>query len=144
MKTSRIADEAIHNYSLPRPSHADEPDTRTVPVHPELVALLREHLAEFGTAPDGHLFTGIRGGELTTITTGEHGSPHARPRSSPPSQCHLAKVDHDAKESGLRLTSLMVAGPSWRVPWSLGFSPGGVGACNRCWLHAVVVVSRRR
>ncbi len=27
----------------------------------------------------------------------------------------------NARESGLRLTSLMVDGPSWRVPWSLGF-----------------------
>jgi integrase len=30
--------------------------------------LLREHLEKFGTAPDGCLFTGIRGGELPTIT----------------------------------------------------------------------------
>ena len=31
-------------------------------------------------------------------------------------QCLLAKVDHDARESERRLTSLIVAGPSWRVP----------------------------
>ena len=30
--------------------------------------MLREHLEQFGTAPEGHLFTGIRGGELPTIT----------------------------------------------------------------------------
>lgn len=35
-------------------------------------------------------------------------------------QCRLAKVDHAASESGLRLTSLIVAGPSCRVPWSPG------------------------
>jgi hypothetical protein len=28
-------------------------DSRPVPAHPELVALLRKHLEEFGTAPDG-------------------------------------------------------------------------------------------
>jgi hypothetical protein len=36
------------------------------------------------------------------------------------SQCHLAKVDHATSESERRLTSLIVAGPSCRVPWSPG------------------------
>jgi integrase len=39
-----------------------------VPIHPELTNLLRYHLAHFGTAPDGRLFSGVRGGELPTIT----------------------------------------------------------------------------
>jgi integrase len=39
-----------------------------VPTHPELTRLLREHLALFGTARDGLLFSGVRGGELPTIT----------------------------------------------------------------------------
>jgi hypothetical protein len=29
---------------------------------------LRDHLDKFGTAPDGRLFGGVRGGELPTIT----------------------------------------------------------------------------
>jgi hypothetical protein len=33
-----------------------------VPTHPELTRLLRDHLAEFDTAPDGRLFSGVRGG----------------------------------------------------------------------------------
>jgi integrase len=54
--------------------------------------LLREHLEKFGIAPGGHRFTGIRGGELPTITyrrawtaarqaaltPGEYASPLAR------------------------------------------------------------------
>jgi integrase len=48
--------------------HRARGDSRPVPAHPELVALLREHLEEFGTAPDGRLFNGVRGGELPTIT----------------------------------------------------------------------------
>jgi integrase len=47
--------------------HRAEGDSRIVPVHPELTRLLRDHLAKFGTAPDGRLF-GVRGGELPTIT----------------------------------------------------------------------------
>jgi integrase len=39
-----------------------------VPTHPELTRLLRHHLTNFGTADDGRLFRGVRGGELPTIT----------------------------------------------------------------------------
>jgi integrase len=39
-----------------------------VPTYPELTKILRRHLAQFGTAPDGRLFSGVRGGELPTIT----------------------------------------------------------------------------
>jgi integrase len=35
---------------------------------PELTRLLREHVASFGPAADGRLFTGVRGGELPTVT----------------------------------------------------------------------------
>ncbi len=48
--------------------HRAEGDSRIVPVHPELTGLLRDHLTQFGTAPDGRLFRGVRGGELPTIT----------------------------------------------------------------------------
>jgi integrase len=48
--------------------HRAEGDSRIVPTHPELTRLLRHHLAQFGTAPDGRLFSGVRGGELPTVT----------------------------------------------------------------------------
>ena len=48
--------------------HRADGDSRMVPTHPELTRLLREHLDKFGTAPDGRLFGGVRGGELPTIT----------------------------------------------------------------------------
>jgi integrase len=48
--------------------HRAEGDIRIVPTHPELTRLLRDHLASFGTAADGRLFVGVRGGELPTIT----------------------------------------------------------------------------
>ena len=37
-------------------------DTRPVPVHPELVTLLRDHLERFGTGPGDRVFAGPRGG----------------------------------------------------------------------------------
>jgi integrase len=48
--------------------HRAEGDSRIVPTHPELTRLLRVHIDKFGTAPDGRLFGGVRGGELPTIT----------------------------------------------------------------------------
>jgi integrase len=42
--------------------HRSAGETRLVPIHPELVTLLRDHLECFGTGPDGRLFTGPRGG----------------------------------------------------------------------------------
>jgi integrase len=48
--------------------HRANGETRPVPIHPELVKLLRAHLEDFGTADDGRLFTGVRSPELPTIT----------------------------------------------------------------------------
>jgi integrase len=36
-----------------------------VPCHPALTRYLRQHIDEFGTAPDGRLFRGERGGDLS-------------------------------------------------------------------------------
>jgi integrase len=47
--------------------HRPEGDTRIVPVHPELVTILRDHLDQF-VSSDARLFSGVRGGELPTIT----------------------------------------------------------------------------
>lgn len=48
--------------------HRPDGHTRTVPCPPELVRILRAHLAEFGDGPGGRLFYGVQGGELPTIT----------------------------------------------------------------------------
>ncbi len=45
--------------------HRDEDIERPVPIPPELVAILREHLEEFGTAHDGRLFFTSTGGQYS-------------------------------------------------------------------------------
>lgn len=45
--------------------HRAQGETRRVPIHPELVTLLRRHLEEFGIGPDGRVFIGPRGGIMT-------------------------------------------------------------------------------
>ncbi len=46
--------------------HRAEDTVRPVPAPPPLVALLRQHLAEHGTAPDGRLFRGAYGARVST------------------------------------------------------------------------------
>jgi integrase len=45
--------------------HRGEGETRTVPIHPDLVKLLRAHLAEFDYGPGGRIFSLPRGGVVT-------------------------------------------------------------------------------
>jgi hypothetical protein len=45
--------------------HRAEGEVRSVPCHPALTRYLRHHIGEFGTAPDGRLFRGERGGDLS-------------------------------------------------------------------------------
>jgi integrase len=45
--------------------HRAKEETRTVPIHPELVNLLRDHLTEFGTGPGGRVFT-LSTGKIVT------------------------------------------------------------------------------
>ncbi len=45
--------------------HRAPGETRTAPIHPELVILFRDHIKRFGTGPGGRIFIGPRGGILT-------------------------------------------------------------------------------
>ncbi|MET8074888.1 site-specific integrase [Streptomyces sp. NPDC005303] len=46
-------------------------DSRVVPVPPHFVAMLRQHIARYGTAPDGRLFRTSRGGVIQDTGYGE-------------------------------------------------------------------------
>jgi integrase len=50
--------------------HRPDGTIRVVPIPPVLVRVLRRHLREFGTAPDGRLFRGTRGGMLSESVYG--------------------------------------------------------------------------
>jgi site-specific recombinase XerD len=45
--------------------HRAPGETRAVPIHPELVTLLRDHLKRYSTGPEGRIFVGSRRGALT-------------------------------------------------------------------------------
>jgi integrase len=50
--------------------HRAEGTVRPVPCHPALTRYLRWHIAEFGATPDGRLFRGHRGGDLSESVYG--------------------------------------------------------------------------
>jgi integrase len=50
--------------------HRPDGAVRTVPIPPVLVAMLRYHYRCYGTAPDGRLFRGTRGGLLSESSYG--------------------------------------------------------------------------
>ncbi|GLZ06475.1 hypothetical protein Acsp03_39410 [Actinomadura sp. NBRC 104412] len=77
--------------------HRAPGETRPVPIHPELVALLRRHIKEFDIPPGGRLFVGPRGGIMTDRT-------------------YLAAW-HKAREKAL--TEREVASPLARTPYDL-------------------------
>jgi hypothetical protein len=41
----------------------------TVPIPPPQVRPFRTHLDKYGTSPDGHVFRGVKGGLLATVTS---------------------------------------------------------------------------
>ena len=67
--------------------HRIEGESRTVPIPPQLVAILRSHLAEFPDGPDGRLFYGVR--SESTAVDDVHASLAARP-ARPPSR-HVSR-----------------------------------------------------
>jgi integrase len=50
--------------------HRAQGETRRVPIPPELVRLLRQHINTYGTASDGRLFRAARGGHLSEAEYG--------------------------------------------------------------------------
>jgi integrase len=88
--------------------HRADGDTRRVPIHPELCALLRQHITEFGYGPDGRIFIGPRGGLMTD-------------------RAYL-KVFHEARNKAF--TAEEAASPLMDVPYALRH------ACVSMWLRA--------
>jgi integrase len=75
---------------------------RPAPVPPAQVRLVRAHIAVFGTTPDGRLFRGIRGGDLSESTYGRVWQ-NARERTLTPAQlaAGLAERPYDLRHAGV-------------------------------------------
>ena len=68
--------------------HRADNETRTIPIPPVLVGLLRAHIKRFGTTLDGRIFQTARGGILQDSGYNEFWTRPAGKRSPPPSTGH--------------------------------------------------------
>jgi integrase len=77
---------------------------RVVPIPPVLARMLRQHLRQFGTAPDGRLFPGTRGGMLSESVYGRawHAARHAA-LSPGLAATPLARRPYDLRHAALSL-----------------------------------------
>lgn len=85
--------------------HRADGETRPVPIPQELVRLLREHIDTFGTASDGRLFQGRRGGRISESV---YGPVWSAARSKALAQLHgaserLAQRPYDLRHGGVSL-----------------------------------------
>jgi integrase len=76
--------------------------TRNVPIPPELVTLLREHIAHFGTGEDGRLFRSENGTPSSPPPTTRSGPRPGHWRSPPPSgPTRSCAAPYDLRRSGI-------------------------------------------
>jgi integrase len=101
-----------------RPEHA----IRIVPVPPALVILLRRHHDRYGTADDGRLFPGSRGGMLSEkyLLPGPAAGPHPRPAPATTAS-GLARRPYDLRHAALSLW-LNAGAPPPRIAARAGHS----------------------
>ncbi|MGO1056722.1 tyrosine-type recombinase/integrase [Crossiella sp. CA198] len=87
-----------------------EGDTRSVPIPPQLVRAFRDHLAEFGTTPDGRLFRGKESGGPINATVYTHTWKRARKIALTPEQTAspLAGDPYDLRHAAV--STWLVAG----------------------------------
>jgi len=101
--------------------HRSAQDTRPIPAHPELVTILRRHIAGFALGRDGRLFV---------ARTGKAGSLLTPPYDDPVSMSTVYRAWHRAREAAL--TSRQLKSPLARRPYDLRH------ACLSTWLNAGV------
>lgn len=103
--------------------HRGKGDSRTVPLRPSLVRLIRSHLAEFGTAPDGRLFRAAMGGPVKTSRYGQVWR-DARKKALTPAQVRspLGATPYDLRHACLSEWLGSVT-PQQAATWA-GNSPG--------------------
>jgi len=84
--------------------HRPPGETRSIPIPPALVAILRAHITRYGTTVDGRLFRTKRGGPLNDTGYGEVWQ-RARPAALTPAQqaSALARRPYDLRHAAVSL-----------------------------------------
>jgi integrase len=124
--------------------HRAVEEVRPVPVSPALARLLRNHLAEYGTAPDGRLFRGEAGGLLSdTVCT--RSWEKARQAALTPAQAAspLAERPYDLRHA--RLSTWLNAGvaPAQVAEWAGNSVPVLLRVYAKCLTDSEQTALRR-
>jgi integrase len=84
--------------------HRADNETRTIPIPPDLVRLLRAHIKKYGTTPDGRIFQTARGGILQDSGYNEVWA-EARKTALAPAQCRspLGRRPYDLRHAAVSL-----------------------------------------
>jgi integrase len=84
--------------------HRAAHETRTIPIPPELVRLLRAHTRRYGTTPDGRIFQTARGGIIQDSAYSAVWA-SARARALTPAQCRspLGRRSYDLRHAAVSL-----------------------------------------
>jgi Phage integrase family len=84
--------------------HRAAHETRTIPIPPELVKLLRAHIKRYGTTPDGRIFQTARGGILQDSAYNEVWA-EARTKALTEAQCRspLGRRPYDLRHAAVSL-----------------------------------------
>ena len=102
--------------------HRPQHETRSIPIPPILVQMLRNHLERYGTEPDGRIFFTTRGG-LIQDSADSAVWQEARAAALPPAQqaFPLARRPYDLRHAGVSL-ALKVGVPATEVARRAGHS----------------------
>jgi integrase len=99
--------------------HRAVSETRAVPCPRQLVALLREHLDEFGPAPDGRLFAGVRGGPLSeTVYTRVWSAARRRALTPAEAESPLAARPYDLRHAAVSTWLSAGVDPTQVAEWA--------------------------
>jgi integrase len=84
--------------------HRADNETRTIPIPPDLVRLLRAHIKKYATTPDGRIFQTARGGILQDSGYNEVWT-EARQQALTPAQCKspLGRRPYDLRHAAVSL-----------------------------------------
>jgi integrase len=114
--------------------HRPVTETRTIPVPPELVKIIRAHVKRYGTAPDGRLFQTTRGGILQDSAYIAVWA-EARKAALTPAQCRspLGRRPYDLRHAGVSLW-LNAGVPATEVARRAGH---GVAVLLKVYAHCI-------
>ena len=103
--------------------HRAQHETRSIPIPPVLVRMLRAHLKRYGTAPDGRIFLTVRGGLIQDSAYSAVLGQDARAAALTPAQqaSPLARRPYDLRHAGVSL-ALNVGVPATEVARRAGHS----------------------